>query len=149
MLINISNRQRFLKVSPKKVRAIVQAVILNEGETCDEVSIHFLNTKTMCQMHADFFDDPSPTDCMSFPLDDKSSSDYRVLGDVVVCPETAVTYAKTHQTDHYQELTLYIVHGLLHLMGYDDIRETDRKKMRAAEKRHMAKLEALQLILKE
>lgn len=149
MLINISNRQRLLKIPPKKVRKLVETVILNEGHSCDEVSIQFVNTKTMCQMHEDFFDDPSPTDCMSFPLDDEPSDDYRVLGDVVVCPETAINYAKLHQTNHYQELTLYIVHGLLHLMGYDDIRETDRKKMRAAEKRHMTKLHALQLILEE
>lgn len=149
MLIHISNRQKLLKIPSKKVRTLVETVILNEDKTCDEVSIHFVSNKAMCQMHKEFFNDPSPTDCMSFPLDDEATSSYRVLGDVVVCPQTAVAYAKSHQTDHYQELTLYIIHGLLHLMGYDDIRETERKKMRAAEKRHMAKLEALHLILKE
>ena len=79
-----------------------------------------------------------------FPLDDGDSEEgYCILGDIFVCPKTAIDYAAKSGQDPYLEVRmLYIVHGLLHLMGYDDIESQDRKRMRAAEKRHMHHLKA-------
>lgn len=128
------------------VEKLVRAVVSSEGQRCDEVSIQFVDTPTICQLHADFFADPSPTDCISFPIDDPASA-YRVLGEVFVCPATAIEYAQTHQGDPYMETSLYIVHGLLHLMGYDDISPEDEAAMRAAEQRHMKALTEQHLLL--
>ena len=73
-------------------------------------------------------------------MDHDGTEGYTILGDVFVCPETAVDYANTHDLAPYHELSLYIVHGLLHLMGYDDILEEDRNEMRKAEEKHMKHL---------
>ena len=62
-------------------------------------------------------------------------------------PATAVEYAQKYRKDPFDETTLYIVHGLLHLLGYDDLNEEDRKKMRKAEARHMRQLKKLRLHL--
>lgn len=124
-------------------------VISFEGQSCKEISIHFVSKKEICDLHGQYFNDPSPTDCISFPLDEEEDEDngYRILGDVFVCPEVAIEYAATHQTDPYEETSLYVVHGLLHLLGYDDIEDDDEAEMRAAEKRHFAHLKACDLLL--
>lgn len=125
----------------------MEAVLAAEGQRCDEVTINFVDTPTICELHKQFFDDPSVTDCISFPIDDMEETGYRVLGEVFVCPKTALDYAKAHKGDPYGELTLYIVHGLLHLMGYDDIAPPDIEEMRAAELRHLNNLRAKGIVL--
>ncbi len=146
MIIHVSNRQKALKVSKPFIKKIVAEVIAFEGQKCDEVSVHFVSVKEICALHAQFFDDPSKTDCISLPLDDEDVTHYRLLGEIFVCPETAIQYADSHKTDPNQELILYVIHGLLHLFGYDDIETKDRLKMRSAEKKHMAHLKALHLV---
>lgn len=149
MIINVSDEQTALKISVKQVKQLVQQVIESEGQTCSEVNIYFVDTPAICQLHEEFFNDPSPTDCISFPIDEHESEEgYRLLGEVFICPATAIDYASKHQGNAYQESTLYIVHGLLHLMGYDDCEEEDISLMREAEKRHMHNLQLLNLQLK-
>lgn len=113
----------------------------------DEVSIHFVTNRKLCQLHEEFFNDPSPTDCISFPIDDAGNSEYRVLGEVFVCPKTAIEYAKKNEKDPYVETTLYVVHGLLHLLGYDDIDPKDRALMRKKERECIEHLRKEGLIL--
>lgn len=127
---------------------MAREVILFENQNCDEASIHFLDNPMMCEMHDKYFGDPSPTDCISFPLKSQGKDPYRILGDVFVCPNTAKEYVAIHGGEVYEEVALYIVHGLLHLMGYDDIDEQDEKKMRAAESRHMQNINRKGLMLK-
>lgn len=147
MIINIIDKQDSLAIKPDQARAIVRQVLHEENCACDEISLNFVDTPAICELHACYFDDPSPTDCISFPMDEEPDGYYRVLGEIFVCPETAVKYALENQLDAYQETTLYIIHGLLHLMGYDDIEEFDRKQMRQAEKKHLDKLVELKLVL--
>ena len=108
---------------------------------CDEVSIHLVDTKTISRLHAQFFDDPTTTDCITFPMDDPSEEGCQMLGEVFVCPATALDYAKKRGLDPYRETTLYIVHGILHLIGYDDIDPKERRTMRTKERQTMAHLE--------
>lgn len=147
MNIYIFNGQKGLSIPKPKVKKIVKAVVSYEAKNYDEVAIHFISTEEICKLHEQFFQDPSPTDCISFPMDLDDQDGYRVLGEVFICPQTAIDYATKHRTNPHAETTLYIVHGLLHLMGYDDIDKKDRTKMRSAEKRHMRHLQELNLVL--
>ncbi len=147
MIVIISNEQSDLSVDTSQIEKIATQVVKEEGITSNEVYIYLVDTLTICQLHKDYFEDPTPTDCISFPMDLDEGSEYAVLGEVFVCPKTAIRYANEHQMDPYEETTLYIVHGLLHLMGYDDIQDHDRQEMRMAEKRHMDKLRKSGLIL--
>ena len=54
-----------------------------------------------------------------------------------------------HGVDPWDELTLYIIHGLLHLMGYDDLNPKDKRKMRRAEAKHMHKIKKLGINLRD
>jgi probable rRNA maturation factor len=148
VIVNIFNQQTTLKISLEQVQHAVLEVIRNEGQVCDEVSLYFVDAAAISQLHDQYFNDPSATDCISFPMDsDQDPSSYRILGEAFICTKTALEYAAKHKADPYKETTLYIVHCLLHLMGYDDVNEEDRNLMRRAEKRHMQNLKKLNLQL--
>lgn len=132
----VFNQQKDLLVSHASVKSVIQYVLEAEKRHTDEVAVYFVTTDEICKLHADFFNDPSTTDCISFPMDNEEDCGYHVLGEVFICPKTAIDYV-AKEGDPYRELTLYLVHGLLHLLGYDDIEENDREQMRAAEKRIM------------
>lgn len=141
MKVFITNSQKDLAVDRAQVRNLVLLFFDRRQISFSEITIHFVTDKKMRAVHAEFFDDPSPTDCMTFPVDPivKGEKDL-VLGDVMVCPKTAVTFASRRGKEAYQELTLYVVHALLHLLGYDDIDRKDRALMRRKEREEMAYL---------
>ncbi len=99
-----------------------------------EIGIYFVSEKAIGELHDQFFQDPTPTDCISFPIDKTH------LGEIFVCPAVALAYAKKKKLDPYQETLLYLVHGFLHLIGFDDLKETERKAMRKMEKKCMGHL---------
>lgn len=113
---------------------------------CNEIAVHFVSTKKISKLHVDFFDDPTTTDCISFPYDDEEEED-RFLGEIFVCPQTAIDYVEKNGGDVYEEVMLYVVHGILHLLGFDDIKEKDRKKMKKEELRTMQYLMSQQIVI--
>src|SRR4051812_46743238 len=90
--IDIINKQNIVRLSSPQVKKIIKAVLSLEKCVCDEVSVHFVSKKKIASLHLEFFNDPSPTDCITFPIDDENSNhvDYRILGEIFVCPETAL-----------------------------------------------------------
>ncbi len=146
--IQVFNDQSDLPIKISQVNALVKTALDFENLECDEVAIHFIGIDKMCLLHDQYFQDPSPTDCISFPMDppatiEEPREDYRVLGEIFVCPAIALEYSTLHHRDPYQETSLYVIHGLLHLIGYDDIMPNDRKKMRQVEKKLMTHLETV------
>jgi probable rRNA maturation factor len=146
MIVHVDDIQEDLPIDATSVAPLAEAVLALEGARADELSVQFADTATTSKVHALYFDDASITDCMSFPLDPPEAG-YRLLGDVVVCPKVALNHCHEHGGDPYEEATLYLVHGILHLLGYNDIEERDRAAMRQAEERHMNHLRTNQLLL--
>ena len=143
MKANIFNKQTDLPISLRIFKRIAQEVVAFEKHAFDEVTLHFVDIKTISALHDQYFFDPSPTDCISFPMDEADQIGYKVLGEVFICPRVAIDYAEAHCIDPQTETILYVVHGLLHLMGYDDLETNDEKKMRRAEKKHLKHLHEL------
>lgn len=140
LVVDVSNEQQVLVLDHASLTPIIAEVLALEGQRCDEVALHFVTKDEICKLHARFFDDPSPTDCISLPMDESEDVFYRHLGDIFVCPEVACEYAEQNGHEPFEETLLYVVHGMLHLLGYDDLDERDRLKMREAEERHMRRL---------
>lgn len=140
MNILVVHNQKVLTISEESVKSVIKEFLSVANIHYDEVTIHFVDNETMCDLHSDYFNDPSPTDCISFPMDDTEVPGYRVMGDIFVCPETAIKYVKEHGGDVYQEVTLYVIHGLLHLIGHDDIEDSENQVMREAEVLHIEHL---------
>jgi probable rRNA maturation factor len=103
-----------------------------------ELSLAFLTDPALARIHADFLSDPTTTDVITF----EGNSSLKSAGEICVSADTAAAYAKLHDRDFSHELTLYVVHGWLHLAGYDDLKPMLKRQMRAAEKRAMTLLEA-------
>lgn len=136
VIIRIFNRQKDLKIDKSSARALVASVLAHLGVKTEEISLYFVDQKKICQLHATYFQDPTPTDCISFPLDEE------ILGEIFICPSVALEYARRKNLDPYQETSLYVIHGLLHLIGYDDLEPKARRIMRKKEKscmRHINK----------
>lgn len=142
MKIQVYNSQKDLPVSKQSVRALVKEVLKLERSSYEEASIYFVPVKKICDLHDHFFDDPSQTDCISFPLDEHH------LGEIFVCPKTAVEYAEKRNLPPYEELSLYVIHGILHCLGLDDLEPSKRRIMRKREKRCMAFIKTQDLLLK-
>jgi len=148
-MINIYNKQKDLSISTFRAKQILALLMEDLQIYTDELTVYFVTNARMCKVHLDFFSDPSPTDSISFPMDPpkskKDSDDYRVLGELFVCPKTALDYAKKNGTDPYDETLLYMIHGFLHLIGYDDLETGPRRKMRLMERRCMEKVRKISL----
>ena len=146
MIIAVQNKQREFPVPKAKITAVIRAFLKLEGIDCQEVSVAFISDKNMRTMHLEFFDDPSPTDCISFPIDSDDGKGYKYLGEVFVCPQVAWQYASENKLNYLDELALYVVHGMLHLCGYDDCDPQTRRVMRKKEQYHMGYLRLLKLL---
>lgn len=149
MNIHVFNQQSDLSFHLPSVHQIVRAVLDFESCHCDEVNIYYVDAQETARLHEEFFGDPEITDCMSFPVDiEKDTKEqYRVLGDIFVCPYTAIEYAISNGGNPFYETTLYTVHALLHLLGYTDEDKEDRKRMKQAEARHMQNLKSRGIIM--
>lgn len=94
-----------------------------------ELSLVFLTDPALARLHADFLGDPSTTDVITFAGD----PGFGVAGEICVSVDTAAAYARKHRRNFSAELTLYLVHGWLHLAGFDDLVPAKKRRMRAAE----------------
>lgn len=107
--------------------------LLNELETFipihyDEISVAFVSEETICALHDQFLNNSDPTDVITFPAD---SNDKEKTGEICISVDEALKYTNVNSLE--DELTLYLVHGWLHLANYDDIEDKDRKTMRLME----------------
>lgn len=143
MNVHTINSQSALNINHKDVERLVRSFLKWKKVNCNEVIIHFVDREKITQLHKDHFQDPTPTDCISFPIDspDETTSGYSILGEIFICPEIAIEYVNENRGNPYHETSLYIIHGLLHLLGYDDQDSENRSIMRAQEKSAMLYLE--------
>ncbi len=140
--------QDLVSITNDQIETLVKVFAESMQIEFDEVSIHFVNKAKITSLHGIYFQDETPTDCISFPIDSIHDNVYpKVIGEVFVCPEVALEYSKEHDISFESELTLYVIHGLLHLIGYDDIEETDRQIMREKEAYVMKSLQSANALL--
>ena len=112
------------------------------GVPAGELSLVFLTDAALARLHSDFLDDPSTTDVITFEGD----SAFGTAGEICVSADTAAAFAREHGREFSTELTLYLVHGWLHLAGYDDLQPQKKRAMRRAEARAMRVLQAARAV---
>ncbi|HSX13240.1 MAG TPA: rRNA maturation RNase YbeY [Chlamydiales bacterium] len=127
--LSIYNHQKALPISKRLITRIVKEILSFLQVDCKEVSIYFTTIQIISELHEQFFNDATPTDCISFPIDKEH------LGEVFICPAVAIEYASKHDIDPLKETILYMIHGILHLIGYDDLDPVSKKMMRRMEKK--------------
>lgn len=102
-----------------------------------ELSILLTSDPEIAAIHETYLQDPTPTDVITFPGD----PDQDFAGEIIVSIDTALNYINNSHGDLSSEIALYLVHGYLHLCGWDDSSSTLRKAMKEAEKSAMLLLE--------
>lgn len=137
--LEISNQYKQLADPIEAAKELYRALDASSAFpiTDGELSIVFVSDPAIGQIHDDFMDDPSPTDVITFPANIEMES----AGEIIVSVDHARSRAEELGEPFSRELSLYLVHGWLHLAGYDDRNDTDRAAMRIAEQQALAILD--------
>jgi probable rRNA maturation factor len=117
-----------LSIDPKQVENLARFVLKAEGKGHLGLSLAFVDDVAMAEMNEAYLGHKGPTDVISFPLLDDHDSDW-ILGEVVVSLDTAARQAPENDREALWEALLYVVHGTLHLLGYDDHDPEKRRLM--------------------
>ncbi len=136
--VAIRNAHPRLRIDRRRLTAAVAVLDAHAGKfrggcPAGELSLVFLTDPALARVHADFMADPTATDVITFAGDPAAG----LAGEICISADTAAAYARAHRRDFAAELTLYVVHGWLHLAGYDDLQPAKKRRMRAAEARAM------------
>ena len=127
----ISNRQS-ATIDEVGLARLARTTLAGEGVLDAELSVSFVEEAEIEDLHVRYMDEPGPTDVLSFPLDDVDEGGTRLLGDVVIAPAVA---ARNNPADPEAELRLLLVHGILHLLGYDHEVDAEKAEMWARQER--------------
>ena len=111
--------------------------LIHEHTPNGVLSIAFLNKAEHSKIHGDFLQDYRPTDVITFPAD----LEKEMVGEICVSVDQAIEEAQSRNLIFDKELSLYLIHGWLHLVGFDDRNDTDRKIMRREEANTLAIIE--------
>jgi probable rRNA maturation factor len=132
-MIEVVNRQRHFKLDTDVWTTFTTKALAAIGKT-DSATIAFVSDKKIRELNRQFRGVDKATDVLSFPAEETNN-----LGDVAISVETAATQAKENRLSFENEIAQLILHGLLHLSGYDH--ETDNGEMNRLELRLRRKLD--------
>jgi len=133
-VIPVANRQRRVAVSAADVRAVVAAIFEQELAGQPDVSVALVDDATIAAMNRRWLGHEGPTDSLAFSLSGDPGPD-GVRGEVVASAETALREARARGLDPRGELLLYVAHGVLHLLGWEDGTARARSAMNARARR--------------
>lgn len=150
-----SDEQNAIEVDVARWRTLALNTLMAEGvRGACELSLYFVDEETISELNSEHMGKIGPTDVLSFPLDGIEVSEAQgpgalssgpsrphpdhddmptLLGDVLVCPLVAHRQAPDHAGDVDDEMALLVVHGVLHVLGYDHEITEDAERMRSRE----------------
>ncbi len=116
----------------KTVKELLTFALKEEHLTNVEFNVIIVNIDTIHKLNKEYRSIDAPTDVISFALEDYEDityQDIRLLGDIYICLERAHSQAEDYGHSFLRELSFLTIHGLLHLLGYDHMKESDEKIM--------------------
>lgn len=134
--IALTNEQKSVPVDRRRLRRAVQMVLKDAGVSAAEISLAVVDDPTIRRLNRQYLNHDYPTDVISFVLD---GSDGRLVGEVIVSGDTAHATAPNYGWPAEDELLLYVIHGMLHLVGQEDASRADRAQMRRREAVYLAR----------
>ena len=152
--IYAADEQHDVEVDLDRWVALANAALEEEGvRGLAEVSLIFMDEPTIAALNQQFMGKSGPTDVLSFPIDAEPEPTGRVpdaggsgpgeppmpeipqlIGDIVICPAVASRNALEHECSLDDELALLVVHGVLHLLGWDHAEDEEAERMEARER---------------
>ena len=133
----IKNFQKKIPINPKRIKKTILKVLSQEGaKLSGEITICFVNDKKIQEFNLKYRHKNRPTDVLAFDILESKESG-QMFADIVISTDTAIRNAKIFKTTQLNELYLYVVHGVLHLLGYDDRTQKQRQIMQKKEKEYV------------
>jgi probable rRNA maturation factor len=135
MEIQINNEFPEIKVDARKIEQQIGKVLTSLDCNEHEISILFIGDQGISDLNHQFRGIDRPTDVLSFPQvleGELKTPGAPVLGDIAISLETALSQSEEHGLSFEEELTLLLIHGILHLLGYDhEISDQEEERMRS------------------
>jgi probable rRNA maturation factor len=138
--IIVANRQRARRLDRKFIKQLADSILQMAKVERAELGLHFVSAKEMANVHEQFMNIAGSTDVITF--DHGSQPPKGVHGEIFISVEDAIAQAREFKTTWQSEIARYIVHGILHLLGYDDLKPTARAKMKREENRLVNRIES-------
>lgn len=136
MKISVVNSQKKIKIDAERLKNTADTALALLGENTRMLSVCVVDDAQIAKLNRKYLRADRATDVIAFSMDEGEGikgSD-AVIGDVVISAEQALKQSKRFKISLRDELDLYLVHGILHLVGYDDLKSRDKKKMEKRQK---------------
>ena len=140
MEIVFENLQKKVALNPPQILKIVKTILRHEGVDRASLSIVFVSRQRIKALNKKFLGRGYATDVLAFDLSDEMLSKSKtrrkpkiILGDIIISTDALLKNARTYKTGPSEELALYVIHGILHLLGFDDHKTRDVQRMRRKE----------------
>jgi len=133
--VSVANQQEALELDYARIKTVARGVLQGEGLTDAKLTIAFMTDPAIHALNKRFLEHDEPTDVITFPYTKKP-----LHGDLAISTDTAITAAAERGHEATEELLLYVIHGILHLCGYDDLSEKKQKVMKKKEAEYLSKL---------
>ena len=136
--VDTTSRRKGFRAPSKAVADAIAALDRQRWAKCPagDLSVAFVGDREIAKVHAEFMDDPTVTDVITFVGESNALEPF--AGEIVINVDQARRAGPEHGQSAKAELLLYLVHGWLHLAGYRDKKPAEAKAMRAAEARCLA-----------
>jgi len=139
MTLVILNRQRTRKIDARRLRRIVQELLDGLAVESAELGVNLVGAREMTLLNETFLRHHGSTDVITFDhghsVADPVPAGASLHGELFICVDEAIVQARRFRSTWQAEVVRYIVHGVLHLQGFDDHAPADRRKMKRAENR--------------
>jgi len=145
MNVVIANRQRKKKINTPALKQIVGALLAELELEQVDLGINLVSAREMTLVNETFLQHEGPTDVITFDHEEMRETENgkrkTIHGELFVCVDVAGVQAKEFKAKWQSEVVRYIVHGVLHLLGHDDLKPQMRRKMKRAENRLVRRLQ--------
>lgn len=145
MTVVVQNRQRTRRIDTvllKRIATTLLRDLLDDEEA--ELGIHLVESEEMATVNETYLGHEGSTDVITFnhntPDAPESSKQPALYGELFICVDDAMKFARDFGTTWQSEIARYVVHGVLHLRGYDDLEPALRRTMKREENRLMRRL---------
>jgi probable rRNA maturation factor len=136
--VSVRTPQESVPIDNRRMREIARTVLEGEGVNDYEISLAFVDNPTIHRLNMQYLEHDEPTDVLTFPY--SAANAKKLEGELILGAEVAQEQAVERGHDVQAELALYVIHGLLHLCGFDDKSGPAEKKMRERERHYLAHL---------
>ena len=130
-MIEIINRQRKQTINKNRFQVLLARLVDHYQLDDPEITLAFVNNKTIRELNRKFLNKNAPTDVLSFPVGEKGADGKYYLGDIIIAVQKAQDQAREQKHSLEREMEILTIHGFLHLLGYEHFKglEKEEKKI--------------------